>query len=151
MPNVNCLVGASASAYCTSDNTMDGDDTICEDIFKAVGQIHRVKESALDAITGVSGSGPAYVFQFIEAMADGGVKAGLPRDVAMGLAAQTVFGSSKHVLETGTHPAVLKDMVCSAGGTTIHAVSALEDGGLRASVINAVMAASERSKQLSKM
>ena len=102
----------------------------------------------MDAVVGVSGSGPAYAFQFIEAMADGGVAAGLPRATAQALAAQTVMGAAKMVLETGEHPGALKDKVCSPGGTTIRAVHALERGGLRAAVVDAVLASAARSAEL---
>jgi len=102
----------------------------------------------LDAVTGVSGSGPAYVYLFIEAIADGGVKMGLPRDIAMKLAIQTVMGSAKMALETGEHPGVLKDAVCSPGGTTIDAVHKLEELGLRNCAISAVVAAAEKSIKL---
>lgn len=151
MPNVCCLVEASASGFCMSQNARKGDSDIVQQIFSSVGKIYEVKEDLMDAVTGVSGSGPAYVFQFIEAMADGGVKAGLPRHVAQQLALQTVFGAAKMLIETGDHPAVLKDMVASPGGTTIFALSELEKGGMRGTVINAVYTAAERSKAMSKM
>jgi pyrroline-5-carboxylate reductase len=107
-----------------------------------------VKEKLLDAVTGVSGSGPAYAFMMIEALADGGVAAGLPRDIAQRLAAQTLLGAAKMVLETGQHPGALKDAVCSPGGTTIEAVHELEKGGLRATLISAVRVASEKAARL---
>lgn len=108
----------------------------------------QVDEKLLDAVTGLSGSGPAYVFMTIEAMADGGVAAGLPRPIALNLAAQTVLGGAKMVLETGKHPGELKDMVCSPGGTTIAGVHQLEKAGLRSAFMNAVTAAANRSKEL---
>jgi pyrroline-5-carboxylate reductase len=107
-----------------------------------------VKEALLDAVTGLSGSGPAYVYLIIEALSDGAVAAGLPRDIATKLAAQTVFGSAKMVLETGLHPGALKDMVASPGGTTIEGLHELEKGRLRATLMNAVRAATEKSKKL---
>ena len=115
----------------------------------ALGSALSVEDEAdLDAVTGVSGSGPAYVFQFIEALSDGGVRMGLSRGVATKLAAQCVLGAAKMVLETGRHPGALKDEVTSPGGTTIAAVHALEQGGMRAAVMNAVVAATEKSREL---
>ena len=113
-----------------------------------MGVAYQVKESLLDAVTGLSGSGPAYVYMIIEALSDGAVAAGLPRDIATKLAAQTVFGAAKMVLETNTHPGALKDMVTSPGGTTIEGIHELERGGVRAALMNAVRAATERSKKL---
>jgi len=113
-----------------------------------VGICFLLPERLLDAVTGLSGSGPAYVFLVIEAMADGGVRAGLPRDVAIRLAAQTVLGAAKLVMETGKHPAELKDAVASPGGTTIEGLRTLEELGLRSALIEAVTAAVERSKEL---
>lgn len=116
MPNTPCLVGETASAMCLGRNAADADAALIHRLFEAVGRIHRVDEHLLGAVTGLSGSGPAYVFMVIEALADGGVRAGLPRDVAQALAAQTVLGSAKLVLETGKHPGALKDMVTSPAG-----------------------------------
>src|SRR5208337_3042540 len=112
------------------------------------GVAFAVKEPLLDAVTGLSGSGPAYVYLVIEGLSDGGVAAGLPRDIATKLAAQTVLGSARMVLETGLHPGALKDMVTSPGGTTIEGLHALEKGGLRGTLITAVRAAAEKSRQL---
>ena len=114
----------------------------------AVGDVVTVPESQMDAVTGLSGSGPAYVYQFIEALSDGGVLAGLPRDVSTKLAARTVLGAARMVLETGSHPGELKDAVTSPGGTTISGLHALEAGGMRGAVMDAVLAATNRSIEL---
>jgi pyrroline-5-carboxylate reductase len=148
MPNTPALVGAGASAFALGKNATAADGEIARKLLSAVGVALQVKESLLDAVTGLSGSGPAYVYQFIEALSDGGVAAGLPRDVATKLAAQTVLGAAKMVLETGQHPGVLKDQVTSPGGTTIEGLHELEKGKLRATVMNAVRAATEKSKKL---
>lgn len=148
MPNTPALVGASASAYAVGEGARKEDGELAKRLLSAVGVAFEVKESLLDAVTGLSGSGPAYVYMVIEALSDGGVAAGLPRDVATHLAAQTVFGSAKMVLETGKHPGALKDMVTSPGGTTIEGLHELEKGGLRAALINAVRAATEKSRKL---
>ena len=148
MPNTPALVGASASAYALGEGALPEDGQTAQRLLSAVGVAYNVKESLLDAVTGLSGSGPAYVYMMIEALSDGGVAAGLPRDVATQLAAQTVFGSAKMVLETGLHPGVLKDMVTSPGGTTIEGLHELERGGLRAALISAVRAATEKSRKL---
>ena len=120
-------------------------------MMSATGICEKVDECIMDAVVGVSGSGPAYVYQFIEALADGGVAAGMPRATAQRLAAQTVLGAAHMVLETGEHPGKLKDQVCSPGGTTIRAVHALEKGGVRAAVIDAVLAAASRSEELGRV
>lgn len=148
MPNMPCLVGASASAYAVSSSATADDVKLVDRLMNAVGKAFAVPEKLLDAVTGLSGSGPAYVFVMIEALADGGVRMGLPRDTAIQLAAQTVFGSAKLLLETGQHPGVLKDMVVSPGGTTSAGLYALERGGVRAALIDAVAAATVRSKEL---
>ncbi|MBI3414393.1 MAG: pyrroline-5-carboxylate reductase [Verrucomicrobia bacterium] len=148
MPNTPALVGASASAFALGQAATRADAELTEKFFSAVGLAFQVKESLLDAVTGLSGSGPAYAFLMIEALSDGGVAAGLPRDVATRLAAQTLLGSAKMVLETGQHPGALKDMVTSPGGTTIEGVHELEKGKLRAALMNAVRAAADKSKKL---
>lgn len=148
MPNTPCLVGQATSGFALGQHGNDSDREIATKIFGSVGLARETKEVLLNAVTGLSGSGPAYVFQFIEALADGGVRAGLPRDVALGFAAQTVKGAAEMVLETGKHPGELKDGVTSPGGTTIAGVEALEKGGFRAATISAVTAATRRSMQL---
>ncbi|HVU27614.1 MAG TPA: pyrroline-5-carboxylate reductase [Verrucomicrobiae bacterium] len=148
MPNTPALVSEGASAFALGKNATAADGEIAQKLLSAVGVAFQVKESLLDAVTGLSGSGPAYVYQFIEALSDGGVAAGLPRDIATKLAAQTVLGAAKMVLETGQHPGALKDQVTSPGGTTIEGLHALEKGKLRATVMSAVRAATEKSKKL---
>jgi pyrroline-5-carboxylate reductase len=150
MPNTPCLVGACAAALARGKFVTDEQADLALKLMQSVGVCVVVQEKLLDAVTGVSGSGPAYIYQVIEAMSDGGVLCGLPRDVSTKLAAQTVMGAAKMVLEKGTHPGQLKDNVTSPGGTTIAAVHELEKGGVRNSFINAVKAAAERSKELSK-
>jgi pyrroline-5-carboxylate reductase len=148
MPNTPALVGASASAFAPGKSALPVDVELAQKLLSAVGVAFPVKEPLLDAVTGLSGSGPAYVYQFIEALSDGGVAAGLPRDIATKLAAQTVLGAAKMVLETGQHPGALKDMVTSPGGTTIEGLHELEKGKLRGIVMSAVRAAAEKSKKL---
>ena len=132
----------------TGGDADQADVELVKTMMATVGEVVAVPESQIDAVTGVSGSGPAYVYQFIEALSDGGVRVGLPRDVATRLAAQTVLGAASMVLETGQHPGMLKDAVASPGGTTIAGIHQLERGGMRAAVMNAVIAATERSVQL---
>jgi len=148
MPNTPALVGAAASAFALGKSARPQDGALAQKLFSAVGLAFQVKETLLDAVTGLSGSGPAYVYLFIEGLSDGGVAAGLPRDVATKLAAQTVLGGAKMVLETGQHPGALKDMVTSPGGTTIEGLHELEKGKLRGTLISAVRAAAEKSKKL---
>ena len=148
MPNTPALVGAGASAFALGKSATAADGELAKKLLSAVGVAIQVKESLLDAVTGLSGSGPAYVYQFIEALSDGGVASGLPREIATRLAAQTVLGAAKMVLETGQHPGALKDQVTSPGGTTIEGLHALEKGRLRATVMSAVRAATEKSKKL---
>lgn len=148
MPNTPCLVGRGASAYSLGPHASRQDAEFAQALLSTVGLAVEVPESQLDAVTGLSGSGPAYAFQVIEALSDGGVCAGLPRDVATRLAAQTLLGAAAMVLETGQHPAALKDAVASPGGTTIAGLHELERGGLRAALMNAVTAATRRSCEL---
>ncbi len=148
MPNTPALVGASAAGFALGQAATGADGELALRLFSAVGVAFQLKETLLDAVTGLSGSGPAYVYQFIEALSDGGVASGLPRDVATRLAAQTVLGAAKMVLETGQHPGALKDMVTSPGGTTIEGLHELEKGKLRGTVMSAVRAATEKSRKL---
>ncbi len=148
MPNTPCLVGQSASAYALSPQATKEDGQRVAELLCSVGKCFQVEEKLLDAVTGLSGSGPAFVYVLIEALADGGVRVGLPRDVSLALAAQTVRGAAEMVLTTGEHPGVLKDKVASPGGTTIAGLAALERGGLRSAVISAVEAATARSIEL---
>ncbi|MCL2711781.1 MAG: pyrroline-5-carboxylate reductase [Methanomassiliicoccaceae archaeon] len=150
MPNQPCLVLASASAFARGSKATADDCAVVDRILKAVGISYEVKEELLDAVTGLSGSGPAYAYMMIEALSDGGVLMGLPRDVSTALAAQTLYGAAKTILETGEQPGKMKDIVCSPGGTTIEAVKVLEEFGLRSALINAVEASAMRSKELGK-
>jgi len=149
MPNTPCLVGSSASVIALGQHARPADSELALKIFDAVGRTTVIEENKLDAVTGLSGSGPAYVFAFIEALADGGVRMGLPRDTAITLAAQTVLGAAKMVLETEKHTGQLKDAVASPGGTTIAGLHKLEQGGFRGCVIDAVQAAAQRATELS--
>ena len=148
MPNTPSLVGAGAAAYCVGVGVSAQDKSMVDTILGSVGMAIEVAEKQMDAVTGLSGSGPAYVCLIIEALADGGVLAGLPRDTAMKLATQTVLGTAQMVAQTGSHPAELKDAVASPGGTTIAGLRALEQNGLRSALIEAVAAAALRSGQL---
>ena len=148
MPNTPCLIGVGASAFAASEGATDEDVELAKTLFSTVGLVVEVAEYQLDAVTGLSGSGPAYVYMMIESLADGGVKMGLSRDLASKLAAHTVFGSARMVLETDEHPASLRDRVCSPGGTTIHGTHILEQRGFRAAVMDAVEAAARRSKKI---
>lgn len=149
MPNTPALVLEGASAICAGEGVSDEERKVALSIFEAVGKVVTVDDEGLmDAVTGLSGSGPAFVYTFIEALSDAGVKAGLPRDVANELAGQTVYGAARTVMELKRHPAELRDMVTSPGGTTIAGMSKLEEKGFRAAVIAAVEAATKRSKEL---
>jgi pyrroline-5-carboxylate reductase len=150
MPNTPALVLAGAAALAAGANATTDDLALGRSIFDSVGRSVVVEEKLMDAVTGLSGSGPAYVFMIIDALSDAGVKAGLPRQMALELAAQTVYGSAKMVLETKEHPGRLRDMVTSPGGTTIEGLHALEKGKLRATLMNAVEAATARSRELGK-
>ena len=148
MPNTPALVGEGASAIAHNNDVSEDDLKYVIKVLKSVGKVVILEEKQMDAVTGLSGSGPAYIFVIIEALADGGVKMGLPRNTALTLAAQTVLGSAKLVIETGKHPGELKDMVASPGGTTISALHEIEKGKLRATLISAVEAATLKSKSM---
>lgn len=148
MPNTPCLVRCGASAFAAAPGASQEDARLVTRLLAAVGRVFQVAENQLDAVTGLSGSGPAYVYTIIEALSDGGVRMGLPRAVATALAAQTVCGAAKMVLETAEHPGVLRDRVTSPGGTTIAGLQVLERNGLRSALIDAVEAATLRSQEL---
>lgn len=150
MPNTPALVLAGAAAVSGGKSATEDDLKTVEAVFSLVGKCYRVEEKLMDAVTGLSGSGPAYVLTFIEALADGGVKNGIPRETSLNLAIQTVLGTAKLLAETGEHPGSLRDKVTSPGGTTIAGLHALEKGSFRATVMNAVDAAVSRSKELGK-
>lgn len=151
MPNTPCLVDAGATALCAGEHAGERDLRLAESLFASVGKVVTLPEAAMDAVTGLSGSGPVYLFMVIEAMIDGGVKMGIPRAVAAQLAAQTVYGAAKLVLETGKHPAILKDEVTTPGGTAINAIHVLEARGLRSVLIDAIVAATQRSQELNRL
>jgi pyrroline-5-carboxylate reductase len=150
MPNTPALVDEGATALASGTFASRDHLAMAQKIFEAVGEAEVVPEYLMDAVTGLSGSGPAYVYMFIEALTDAGVKQGLPREAAARLATQTVYGAAKLVRDTGKHPAILRDEVTTPGGTAIAAVSELESHGLRTMMINAVATATDRSKQLNK-
>lgn len=150
MPNTPALVGEGMSALCSNKKVSKIEEEEIIAIFRSFGKAEIVSENLMDVVTSVSGSAPAYVFMFIEAMADAAVLDGMPRSQAYQFAAQAVLGSAKMVLETGMHPGVLKDMVCSPGGTTIEAVAMLEEKGLRSAVITAMRRCTKKSKEMSK-
>ena len=148
MPNTPALIGKGASGFALGETATREDALTVQKILESVGEAFEVTEPQLDAVTGLSGSGPAYVFTVIEALADGGVREGLPKPVALELATQTVVGAADLVLQTGEHPSVLRDHVTSPGGTTIAGLAQLEKQGLRSALIEAVRAAAERSREL---
>ncbi len=150
MPNTPALVGEGATAVSFGRTATAEDRRFIMGAFGAVGRAVEVDERLMDAVTGLSGSGPAYVFTFIQALADGGVREGLPRALALELAAQTVLGAARMVLETGSHPLELRDKVASPGGTTIQGIAVLEEQGLAGTIMAAVAEAAERSRQLSR-
>ncbi|KAK9671253.1 hypothetical protein RND81_12G016900 [Saponaria officinalis] len=149
MPNTPAAVGMAASVISLGGTATEEDGKLIEKLFGAIGKVWRADEKLFDAITGLSGSGPAYIFLAIEAMADGGVAAGLPRELAKGLAAQTVLGAASMAVNSGKHPGQLKDDVASPGGTTIAGIHELEKGGFRGTIMNAVVAAAKRGRELS--
>lgn len=150
MPNTPAMIGEGMIVFESGDSLTQAEHSFAETLFASVGDVISAEPKLMDAVTAVSGSGPAYVYMFIEALADGGVKAGLPRSIALKLAAQTVKGSAMMVSQTGIHPGELKDRVCSPGGTTIEAVATLEQMGFRGKVIAAVDACAEKSQKMSK-
>lgn len=150
MPNAPALILESASALCRNDKVSETDLNYAESLFKAIGTTVIVNEQAMDAVTGLSGSGPAYVLSFVEALIDGGVNVGLSRDIARKLAIQTIIGTTRLLNETTEHPAVLRDRVTSPGGTTIRGIHVLEKEGFSGTIISAVEAACKRSFELGK-
>ena len=150
MPNLNALVSEVAAGFCCGKHASKKDAELVKRLLSTVGRAEEVPEKLMDAVTGLSGSGPAFGFMMVEALADGGVRAGLPRATAQILAAQTLKGAAEMVLKTGKHPGELKDQVCSPGGTTIAGVEALEKAGFRNAAIAAVTAAAARSAELGK-
>jgi pyrroline-5-carboxylate reductase len=150
MPNTPALVGCGATAICAGRFASAADMETAAALFRAVGSVSVVNETQMDAVTGLSGSGPAYVFSVIEALAEGGVNEGMPREVALELATRTVLGAARLVAESGEEPAVLRAKVCSPGGTTLAGLTALEDGDLRATLMEAVARATRRSRELGK-
>ena len=150
MPNTPALVQEGATAICGSKHSSKLEIKIAHHIFKAIGQTVDIEEIHMDAVTGLSGSGPAYIFMIIEALSDAGVKVGLSREVSNTLTIQTILGSAKLARDGGKHPGELKDMVTSPGGTTISGLHMLEEGGIRNALMNAVEMATQRSRELGK-
>ena len=150
MPNTPALVGAGAFALDSDTDFTDEEKAFAQELFESLGIVEWMPEHLIDTACGLSGAGPAYIYIVIEALADGGVAEGLPRKTAMNLAAQTVMGAAKMVLETGEHPDYLKDQVCSPGGNTIVGIRTLEEHGVRGAFIDTVVKATERSRELGK-
>jgi len=148
MPNIAATIGEAATVVCKNDKVSVRHERLIEDVFASIGTVSWAKESIMDAVTGLSGSGPAYVYLIIEGLADGAVKMGMPRALALQLATQTVLGSAKLVKESGMHPAILRDQVVTPGGTTIAALHELEAHGIRAMLMDAVSAATEKAKEI---
>lgn len=148
MPNTPAMLGAGVTALCRGRFVNDDQLALAQRIFSTVGRVVVVDERHMDAVTGLSGSGPAFLYIIIEALAEAGVNVGLPRDIATQLAAQTTYGAAKMVLETGSHPALLKDEVTTPAGCTVDGILELEEGGLRVTLIKAVKRATERARQL---
>lgn len=150
MPNIAAVIGFAATAMCANEKCETSEKQHAEQIFKAVGEAYWTKETLMDAVTGLSGSGPAYIYMVIEALSDGGLKMGMPRELAFKLATQTVLGAAALVKHTNLHPAILKDQVTTPAGTTISALHVLEERGLRSMFVNAVEKATLRSQELGK-
>ena len=148
MPNTPALVGEGCSGFCANKNVVEEELQIVKQILDCCGTSYQVPEHLMDVVGAASGSGPAFVFMFMEAMADAAVAGGMPRDLAYKIVAQTVLGSGKLMLESGKHPGMLKDMVCSPGGTTICGVKVLEEQGMRGAIMNALDSCIEKSKKL---
>lgn len=148
MPNIAAVIGFAATAMASNAICENSHKQIAESVFQSVGEAYWTKEGLMDTVTGLSGSGPAYIYMVIEALADGGLKMGMPRDLALKLATQTVLGSAAMVKETGLHPAILKDQVTTPAGTTISALHELEERGLRSMFVSAVEKATKRSAEL---
>jgi len=148
MPNTPLLIGSGITVYCGDSHTLPDDYAVVHKMFSQLGTVEQVPEFQINAISALSGCGPAFGYQIIEALSDGGVMVGVPRAMATKFAAEVLIGSARMILETGRHPGQLKDEVCSPGGTTIAGVHEMEDGGVRASMMNAIKAAFERSQEL---
>jgi pyrroline-5-carboxylate reductase len=148
MPNTPAMVGAGVTAFCRETELLEEEKREIVEIFEGIGIVEWIEERLVNVVAAISGSGPAYLSLFVEALADGGVKNGLPRDLSYQLAAQTMIGTGKMLLETGLHPGQLKDMVSSPGGTTIEGIKALEKGGLRHGVIDCVDKATKKATEL---